>query len=136
MGYLSDMVAKYNSIAEALRAAICKEIDAIPDNPDARQLGNGCFVLRSSAIFNSPKLILSPQYYDFGQQREKLIQVVTGNGSLSSQVERLKAIAESGYITERSMGQSNKFYFHPKVVGALRRILEELDSISEPTSEN
>lgn len=136
MGYLSDMVAQYNSIAEALRAAICKEIDGIPDNPEAKQLGNSCFSLKASAVFASPKLVLLPQYYDFGQQREKLIQIVTGNGSLSSQVERLKAIAESGYTTERSMGQSNRFYFHPKVVDALKRILEELDSISEPTSEN
>ncbi len=121
---LSKMVEEYKILSEKIKTELIAEIEAIPQNQNITPLGNKCFSVSFSEIMNNNG-ILSPDYYDFEQQKKFLIEMLESDKrSFEKKIETLKEIAEKGKIL--SQGQ-HTIRFHPDVLIKIKEIIKKLE---------
>ena len=58
-----------------LNTRICEMVKQIPDNTNVKKAGKE-MIISSSAILNSPGIILSPSYYNHETQRNAIVEKV------------------------------------------------------------
>lgn len=91
-------------------------IRGLPDNNKITRLGNNCFTIRHSDLSDS--LILSPEYYDFKVQYEKLIKIVN-----ETEFTKLLDVLASIIKRKHYLKSGHNFIFHPEVINNLKNVL-------------
>lgn len=129
MESLTQMMNRYVKVTGSIRCKLIADIDGIPENPYIRRMDLCCFVVRYSEVQKSR--MLCAEYYDFREQKQLLKSILRTKENLESQIKRLTEIADTGKTVIRSYGQSYTFVFHPDVVNALKKILDEFQFESE-----
>jgi hypothetical protein len=110
-----------------LKKKIEEQIRSAPDNPRIKRLGSRSFTMSFSEIKTSDDLILSPFYYDFKSQYEKIIEILN-----ATTMERCSAVLRE-ILTNRNRSKTAPLYtylyqghnikFHPEVVENVRKAL-------------
>ena len=101
-----DIQKQLNSIIIQLK----DYISSLPDNPNIQRKNNKCFIMNSKHLQNNWSVL----YYDYRQQYEEIIKIISG-GQPQYVVGKLKNI-----IREQ---QYEKIRFHPDVIKNLKTIL-------------
>lgn len=125
MTVFSELLRHYRSIEEKIRRELYRRISEIKDNPDIQRISSGAFIMPVSAL--SKDLILSPSYYDFHEQKTKLLEIVNSEKSVEKVIEKLRVISEMGFIQVGSSGRGYKFRFHPRVCSNIKTMLNEMN---------
>lgn len=122
---LSQSIKEYKALAEKIKAELIAEIDAIPQNQNITPLGNKCFSVSFSEI-NKNNGIISPDYYDFEQQKKFLIEVLESDKrNFDKKIEILKEIVEKGKILGTG---AHTIRFHPDVTAKIKTILDQIEA--------
>lgn len=99
-----------------------EKIEQMPvENENIKRLGDNCYSMNISEVFKTPNLILSVEYYDFEQQKNKLLSIIGSSRSVETILQHFEEIISTGFLKEGT----HKFLFHPEVVDFLKRLLSE-----------
>lgn len=118
---LSELLKQYRTAGDAIRSAICEQIDAIRENQKIRRIGENMFTISFSEL--QKWNVLAPEYFDYSKQKQRLKALLGTDASLDAQLTRLENAAKAGKI--QTSGNCT-FLLHPDVCNAVREILAGL----------
>lgn len=108
----------FHEVLQQLKQETAEAINEIRiDNPDAKPLGAGCFIVKTSSL--SSDLVLSPLYHDFNAQFDILIDKLNKQ-SLDAFVRAIQELCKTGKVDGRR--------FHPTVIQKVSVLVKEEDN--------
>ena len=120
-----DMLAEHHRVEEAIRLELIDLFDASPDNPEITRISRSqsCFSMHLSSMSSASLLSLSPEFYDYPLQWQRMQKILRNNEGFEAQLNKLQKIADDGKILVQEGGSKYWVSFHPDVVARLREIL-------------
>jgi hypothetical protein len=114
---------------EELRAGLLRHINELPDNPDIKRLGNGCFTMSMSKTFLSFKTGANangtdkrttssnwcPEMHDFKRQYQKIATILSARPLEDVEKTLHRLIFQEEW---------NGYKFHPEVIKNLKALWE------------
>jgi hypothetical protein len=119
MGIVSN-ISKLEAESLRIKEGINNLLLSMPDNPDIKRIGNGprCFSINFSSIRKDAGLNLSPYYYDWQYQYEKLILKVN-----ATNITHLVVVIENAIKNKHFVHDNEKVILHPEVIKQLKSLL-------------
>jgi len=121
MKKLSSTIEEMTNEINRLKQEINDLILNLPDNPKITRLNHSCFTINSSDL--SKDLVLSPLYYDFKNQYQKIVDIIneTEIHEVVKQLEKLLTPNQSGSYWIKYKGI--RYRFNPKVIENIKSII-------------
>lgn len=117
MGKLKSELAELTKKAGVIKMLLQRKIKSLPDNPNIERLGGGAFSMNISEVFKNKQTSLSPEFYDFKSQYNKISNELDKTDSLKV-FEKFEKIINEGKVGSTIL--------HPEVEQHLKQILLEV----------
>lgn len=117
MSRIQKDLESINKIKEDLRSFLIDEVKKIKQNSDIKPIGENCFTINSSTLFTNKSYVLSPFYYNFESQKQRVVERI--ENATDAGVSYINSVIETG--KDRTTGEP----FNPKFIEQLKIIVEK-----------
>lgn len=117
MSRIQKDLESINKIKEELKSFLINEVEKIDQNGDIKPIGSNCFTVNFSTLSTSKGFVLSPFYYDFEQQKKRVIERI--EHATDAGINYINSVIETG--KDKSTGEP----FNPKFIEQLKVIVEK-----------
>ena len=122
---IKDTLQEHHRIEEAFRQELIELFDSFPENEEVTKISSNpeCFSVPISTIAKYGAAVLSPEFYSFPLQWQRLQKILRNGDNLEKQLSKLSSVAATGNLSIQENGQKYSIKLHPAVVGRLKEIL-------------
>lgn len=103
------------NLFEKNKKLLISEIRKFPDNTNIQRINNHSFKISSSQLSNNWSVF----YYDFQQQKDKLVDLIESSDNMSSIYNKLRDLIQ----TKSLYINNNTYKFHEEIINNLEKLI-------------